>query len=188
MNNTLLEFVLRHTSDEWERLRTESSCIPPDEYTWQPALRVHSIGWHVRHTIEWRYALVHLLICGHRRGESLSCLGWESEPLIQRISEHRGWYEPTSSAEEDIERLHRVKDITTADLIQLSPERYDEIVSFPWRTNRLIDEIFQDVRHSALHRGHVREIKHLLRRRAHHHATLPRAMPALSDLSAQGQG
>lgn len=188
MNDSLLEFVLRHTNDEWERLRKEFSCSSPDEYTWQPGSRVHSIGWHVRHAIEWRYTLVHLLICGYRKNESLSCLGWEHEPLIQSMSDNAGWYEPNSTVQRDIEFLDRVREITNADMIKLSPERYGETVSFPWRTSSLLDQIFQDVRHSALHRGHIREIKKVMRTSIAHKVNLPRAMQALGDFNTQGTG
>jgi DinB superfamily len=163
MDNALLEFILRHTDDEWERLTKEFRCIPADEYTWQPGPRVHSIAWHVRHAIEWRYALVHVLICGYPRNESLNSLGWENEPLIQAISDNKGWYDPRSTTADDEEFLNRVREITNKDMIRLSPERYVEVISFPWRTGALLDQIFQDVRHSALHRGHIRELKKMRR-------------------------
>jgi len=165
MSDTLAEFVLHHVNDEWDRLLREFSGFSRDEFSWQPAPGVHSIGWHVRHAIEWRYALVHVLICCHPNQEHLTCLGWENEAVIQKISSHQGWYEPASSVEEDVEYLQRVREITNTDIQALPPSCYWEKVLFPWRTNRLLDEVFQDIRHSSLHRGHIREIKKAYARR-----------------------
>jgi hypothetical protein len=159
MNDGLIEFVLRHVNDEWDRLLKEFSALPPAMFLWQPAAEVHSIGWHVRHAIEWRYALVHILICEQKNEEELTCLGWEHEPVIQRISSSQGWHEAASTKEDNVVRLKRVREVTNSDIQSLAPVRYEETVSFPWRTSRLLDEVFQDIRHSSLHRGHIREIK-----------------------------
>jgi hypothetical protein len=165
VTDTLSAFLLHHVNDEWDRLLKEFSHFPEEEFVWQPAPGVHSIGWHVRHTIEWRYALVHVLICNHPHQEHLTCLGWENEPVIQRISSNQGWYEPASTVEEDVKYLQRVREITNQDIQALPPSCYWEKVSFPWRTNRMLDEVFQDIRHSSLHRGHIREIKKAYARR-----------------------
>jgi hypothetical protein len=159
MADDLIKFVLHHVNDEWDRLLKEFSRFSPDEFSWQPASSVHSIGWHVRHAIDWRYGLVHVLICGNPNQEHLTCLGWENEPVIQKISSNRGWYEPVASVQEDVAYLQRVRDITNRDIQELAPSRYWQKVSFPWRTNCVLDEIFQDIRHCSLHRGHIREIK-----------------------------
>jgi hypothetical protein len=155
----VLGFVLHHFNDEWVRLVKECSRFSLDEYHWQAAPDVHSIGWHVRHAIEWRYALVHVLICGSPNDEELTCLGWEKEPIIQAISVNRGWYEPRVSVEEDIEYLQRVRAVTNRDLETLPASRFWEEIRLPWRTNCILHEAFQDIRHSSLHRGHMREIK-----------------------------
>ena len=159
MNSVLIDFAFRHIEDEWVRLLREFSRLPTAMLSWQPAVQVHSIAWHVRHAIEWRYALVHILICKQPKEEELSCLGWEDEPVIRNISSNDGWHEPVSTKEELTAFLERVRAVTNADIRGLPPERYSEWVKFPWRSNQLLDEVFQDIRHSALHRGHIREIK-----------------------------
>ncbi|MBZ5551003.1 MAG: DinB family protein [Acidobacteriia bacterium] len=159
MTDGLIDFVLQHVDDEWDRLLKEFSRLTPAQFSWQTAPGVHSIGWHVRHVIEWRYALVHVLICEQPNEEDLTCLGWENEPVVQGISSKQGWYEPASTKQEDIEYLNRVREVTKSDIQSLHPSRYWERVSFPWRTNRLLDEVFQDIRHSSLHRGQVREVR-----------------------------
>ncbi len=159
MADSLVDFVIHHVDDEWDRLLKEFSGFSQDEFSWQSGPGVHSIGWHVRHVIDWRYALVHVLISGNLNNEHLTCLGWEDELLIQEISSNQGWYEPVFTIEENIEYLQRVREITNTDIQALPTSRYWEKVSFPWRTNRLLDEVFQDIRHSSLHRGHIREIK-----------------------------
>ena len=58
--NDLLRFVLQHIDDEWDRLLHEFVQLTPEALAWQPDPNVHSAGWHVRHVIEWRYALVHV--------------------------------------------------------------------------------------------------------------------------------
>ena len=155
----ILDFVRCHVNDEWDRLLNEFSKISDRELTFQPATWVHSIGWHVRHVIEWRYALVHVLICGNRNEEHLTCLGWENEPLVHGLTSIRSWHEPSYAVTEDIRFAQRVRDVTERDLLSLPPARYWETVTFPWRTNRLLDEIFQDTRHFALHRGQIRQIR-----------------------------
>ncbi|MGA2204230.1 MAG: DinB family protein [Terriglobales bacterium] len=155
----ILDFVRCHVNDEWDRLLNEFSKISDRELTFQPATWVHSIGWHVRHVIEWRYALLHVLIGGNRNEEHLTCLGWENEPLVHGLTSIRSWHEPSYAVTEDIRFAQRVRDVTERDLLSLPPARYWETVTFPWRTNRLLDEIFQDTRHFALHRGQIRQIR-----------------------------
>lgn len=166
MKNNLLDFIVRHTNDEWNRLLREFSKFSPEEFTWQPGRRIHSIGWHVRHAIEWRYVLVHVFVCGRPKQERLLCLGWERDALIQSVSDNHGWYEPSCTVEEDVAFLGRVRETTNSDLQALPVARYWEPLSFPWRANLALDEIFQDVRHSALHRGHIREISKMYARRS----------------------
>lgn len=156
---SILDFICCHINDEWDRLLKEFSEISNREFTFQPASGMHSIGWHVRHAIEWRYALVHVLICGHQNKEHLTCLGWENEPLVQSLTSIRSRHEPSYTVTEDVYFAQTVRDVTERDLLSLSPTRYWDTVIFPWRTNRLLDEIFQDTRHFALHRGHIREIR-----------------------------
>jgi DinB superfamily len=156
---TILEFIRCHVNDEWDRLVQELRKLSDAELALKPAPGVHSIGWHIRHAIEWRYALVHVLICGHRNEAQLSCLGWENEPLIHELSSIRGWHEPSYTVVEDVLFAQWVREVTENDLLSLSPARYWDRVVFPWRTNRLLDEIFQDTRHFALHRGQIRQIR-----------------------------
>ncbi len=155
----ILDFVRHHFEDEWNRLAGEFSTLDYSAFTFQPGPMLHSIGWHVRHVIEWRYALVHVLISGKKNEENLTCLGWENEPLIQSLTCIRAWNEPSYTVDETLRFARNVREITDADLLSLPVTRYRETIAFPWRTNRLLDEIFQDVRHSAVHRGQIREIK-----------------------------
>jgi hypothetical protein len=155
----LLDFALRHVNDEWDRLISECKAIPPQEFQWRPDYRRHSIGWHVRHVAEWRYALVHVLICGNPNEERLSCLGWEHEPVIQRLSVDSGWQDPEFTVDETLSCIENVREITNQEIISMTPSAYGLEVSFPWRKIRIIDEILQDTRHSALHRGQVRELR-----------------------------
>jgi len=155
----LMRFIRGHFDDEWTRLIREFSTLEHDLFTLQPAPKIHSIGWHVRHVVEWRYALVHVLICGKKNQEDLSCLGWENEPLIQSITRIHSWHEPSYTISEILQFAAVVRNITDEDLLSLPPSRYWDTVAFPWRTNRVLDEIFQDIRHSAVHRGQIREIK-----------------------------
>lgn len=155
----ILEFGRFHLNDEWNRLKQEFSSLDHHVFTFQTGPVAHSIGWHVRHVAEWRYALVHVFICRNKNEERLTCLGWENEPLVQRLTSVRRWYEPCYTVAETLEFATMVRDITDADLLSLPPSRYWETVVFPWRTNRLLDEVFQDTRHSAVHRGQIREIK-----------------------------
>lgn len=155
----LLDFVVRQIDDEWDRLISECSAIPLHEFRWRPGHRRHSIAWHVRHVAEWRYALVHVLICGKANEEQLTCLGWEHEPLIERISANSGWADPEFTVEETLAYTSKVREITNEDILALTPTIYGLEVTFPWRRTRIIDEIVQDTRHSSLHRGHVRELR-----------------------------
>jgi hypothetical protein len=164
MNEIGLEFLILHIDDEWRRMTGEFSELSYEELTWQPAPLTHSMGWHVRHVIEWRYALVHVLICGHCNREQLKCLGWEGEPAVQKLASNPGeWYEPASSVGEGLDFAERIRELTNIDIRSLSPEEWWKQVSFPWRTGRLLDEVFQDVRHSAVHRGQIRELRKMYR-------------------------
>lgn len=160
--NNVLELLNHEIEDEWSRLIKEFATVSRDEFRWQPGSRLHSIGWHVRHAIEWRYALVHVWIAGHSAEEKLCCLGWEKEPLVQNISVNRGWYEPHFTPAETLEFLEWVRRQTRQDLALISQTRYSDILTFPWRTNSVFHEIMQDVRHSALHRGHIRQLKKMI--------------------------
>lgn len=154
-----IEFVRQEIEDEWDRLLKEFSLLSSGEFTWQLNARFHSIGWHVRHIIEWRYALIHIWICRQRVDEAMYCLGWENEPIVQAISHNRGWYEPSFSVWEDLRLLDRVRAITRHDLDAIDPRRYEKPIAFPWRSNSVLAEISQDLRHSALHRGQVRQLR-----------------------------
>ncbi len=156
---TAIEFVKQEIEDEWDRLLKDCSKFSSSEFTWQPNARFHSIGWHIRHVIEWRYALIHIWICRQRLDEALYCMGWEHEPTIQAISCNRGWYEPSFSVSDDFRLLERVRAVTRQDLEALDQRRYEEPVIFPWRSNSILAEISQDLRHSALHRGQIRQIR-----------------------------
>ena len=50
--------------------------------------------------------------------------------------------------------------------LRLPPARFSEEIDFPWKAkSRVLDEIAEELRHSALHRGHVQELKKLYARR-----------------------
>jgi len=164
--NDLLRFVLHHIEDEWDRLLHEFVQFAPEAFTWQPDPHLHSIGWHVRHVIEWRYALVHVWIGGQPGEKKLYCLGWENDPTIRKLVANPGqWYEPRSTVQETVQFADRVRSLTNREIAELPPARFSEEIVFPWRPNRVLDEIFEETRHSALHRGHVRELKKLYSRR-----------------------
>lgn len=166
MSADLLQFVLHHINDEWDRLLREFVQFTPEAFRWQPDPNVHSIGWHVRHVVEWRYALVHVWICGHQNEEQLCCLGWENDPEVRTLSANPGqWFEPSFTVAEDVAFADKVRAITNADIAGLPPARYSEEKKFPWSSNRILDEIFEEARHSALHRGHIRELKKAYGRR-----------------------
>lgn len=166
MDRSIIEFVKQEIEEEWERLLKEFSHLNCQEFTWEPDPRVHSIGWHVRHAIEWRYALVHVWLARKSVDEPLFCLGWEKEPIVQAISRNRGWYEPRFTVQENVRLLERVREVTRQDLDQMSLSRLSERVEFPWRCNRVLEEISQDLRHSALHRGHVRQMRRIYKQTA----------------------
>jgi hypothetical protein len=162
----LVSFILHHLEDEWDRLLKEFVQLSPEAMQWQPDPNIHSIGWHVRHVIEWRYALVHVMICGHPNEEKLYCLGWEKDPVVTRLVANPGqWYEPKFSVQEDVEFGDRVRAITNADIASLPPARYSEERDFPWKRNRLLDEIAEELRHSAMHRGQMKELRKAFSRR-----------------------
>ena len=165
--NDLLRLVLHHVEDEWDRLLHEFVQFTPEAFTWQPDPNLHSIGWHVRHIIEWRYALVHALILRQPNEEKLYCLGWETDPVVNKLAANPGvWYEPRFTVAEDLQLADRVRGITNADVAGLPPARFSEEMDFPWKAkSRVLDEIAEEPRHSALHRGHVQELKKLYARR-----------------------
>jgi len=164
--NDLLRFVLHHIEDEWDRLLHEFVQFTPEAFTWQPDPNLHSAGWHVRHVIEWRYALVHVWIGGQPNEEKLYCLGWENDDTIRKLAANPGvWYEPKFTVQETVQFADRVRTLTNQEIAELPPARFSEEIVFPWRPNRVLDEIFEETRHSALHRGHVRELKKLHARR-----------------------
>jgi len=156
---TTIEFIQQEIEGEWDRLLKEFTQFSSQEFTWQPTPRLHSIGWHVRHVVEWRYALIHVWICRQRAEEAMYCLGWEDEPSVQSISRNRGWYEPSFSVREDLQFVERVRAVTRQDLEAMDPRRYEERIVFSWRINNVLGEISQDLRHSALHRGQIRQIR-----------------------------
>jgi hypothetical protein len=163
--NDLLRFVLAHLDDEWDRLLKEFVQLKPETFTWQPDPHVHSMGWHVRHIIEWRYALVHVMILHQPNEEKLYCLGWENDPVVQKIAANPGqWYEPTFSIADNIRFADHVRSITDPEIAALPPARFSEEMVFPWKPGRVLDEIAEELRHSALHRGHVQELKKLYSR------------------------
>jgi len=88
--NDLLRFLLQQIDDEWDRLLHEFVQLTPEALTWQPDPNIHSAGWHVRHIIDCRYALVHVMICRHRNEEQLYCLGWESDPVMNKLAANPG--------------------------------------------------------------------------------------------------
>ncbi len=165
--NDLLRFVLHHIEDEWDRLLHEFVQLSPEAFIWQPDPNIHSAGWHVRHVIDWRYALVHVCIGGHENEEKLLCLGWENDPAVNKLAANPGqWYEPRFMVSDNIHFADRVRAITNADIASLPPARFSEEMTFPWKQNsRVLDEIAEELRHSALHRGHVQELKKLFSRR-----------------------
>ena len=166
MTSELLEFVLHHIDDEWNRLLKDFIQFSPEAFHWQPDTNIHSIGWHVRHVIEWRYALVHVMLCGHPNEERLYCLGWENDAEVNKLAANPGeWFEPRFSVQDDVLFADRVRAITAADIAALPPARWSEEKTFPWGANRVLDEIFEEARHSALHRGHLRELKKAYARR-----------------------
>ena len=164
--NDLLRFVLHHIEDEWDRLLHEFVQFTPEAFTWQPDPNLHSIGWHVRHVIEWRYALVHVWIGGRPNEERLLCLGWENDSTIRKLVANPGeWYEPQATVQETVQFADRVRTLTNREIAELPPARFSEEMVFPWRPNRVLDEIFEETRHSALHRGQMRELKKLYAKR-----------------------
>lgn len=165
--NDILRFVLLHIEDEWDRLLHEFVQLTPEAFTWQPGPSLHSAAWHVRHVFEWRYALVHVMIARQPNQEQLYCLGWETDPVVQKLAANPGvWYEPKFTVGEDVQFAERIRGITNTDIGGLPPARFSEEMTFPWKaSSRVLDEIGEELRHSALHRGHVQELKKLYARR-----------------------
>jgi hypothetical protein len=163
----VLAFLLDQINDEWDRLLREFVQISPEAFTWQPDPNLHSIGWHVRHVIEWRYALVHAMILRQPNQEKLYCLGWETDPVVQKLAANPAvWYEPRFTVGENVQFADRIRGITNPEIGGLPPARFSEEMAFPWKaSSRVLDEIAEELRHSALHRGHVQELKKLYARR-----------------------
>jgi len=166
--NDLLRFVLQQIDDEWDRLLREFVQLTPETLGWQPDPNIHSAGWHVRHIVEWRYALVHVLIGRHANEEQLYCLGWETDPVVNKLAANPSvWFEPKFTVTENVQFADRVRGITDSDIASLPPARFAEEMDFPWKAgSRVLDEIAEELRHSALHRGHVQELKKLYARRS----------------------
>ena len=163
----VLNFILHQIDDEWDRLLQEFVQLEPEVLSWQPDSKIHSAGWHVRHIIEWRYALVHVMIAGHTNEEKLYCLGWENDLTVNKLAANPGvWYEPKFTVTDDVNFADRIREITNNDIASLPPARFSEEMDFPWKqSSRVLDEIAEELRHSALHRGHVQELKKLYARR-----------------------
>ncbi len=157
----LLSFMLEQIDHAWQYIRAEFEKLPEEAITWQPAPRIHSIGWHLRHCFEWRYLLSHVWLSGHACEEQLYCLGWENDPEVQKVASNPGqWFDPRFTRAELLQFAEKSYRIARADLVAFPPERYSEKRTFSWGTTRLIDELFEEgVRHPALHLGHVRELK-----------------------------
>ncbi len=163
MSSQLLDFVLESINNEWGQFFGDLDAFPPEALVWQPAPRVHSAGWHLRHSLEWRYAAIHVMICGQASEDRLYCLGSETDPEIRRLAANPGeWFEPHYSLAELRRFAEEIRAIMEADILGLSPDRYFEARQFPWGRNTVLNEILEEgVRHSALHRGHALELKKL---------------------------
>ncbi len=163
MASELFDFVLVSINNEWEQFFGDLVGFAPDALLWQPAPRLHSAGWHLRHLVEWRYAAIHVMICGQPNLERLYCLGSENDNEVRRLAANPGeWFEPRFSTDELRLFAQGVRHITEADIRALPHERYFETRQFPWGQNTLLNEIMEEgVRHSALHRGQARELRKL---------------------------
>ncbi len=161
MSNELLSFLQVQIANEWHEFVEELRNCTDEMLTWQPSARTHSMGWHFRHVLEWRYAVVHVVIAGQPSQERLTCLGWEDHADVRRLVSNPGqWYEPRDTVAQIMELGERVRRVTDDDLAKFPPEYYFREHEFPWAKNRLLDEMFEDcVRHSAMHRGQIRELK-----------------------------
>jgi hypothetical protein len=108
------------------------------------------------------------MIAGHSNEEKLYCLGWENNPAVRKLVANPGqWYEPKFTVGDNVSFADRIRSITNSDIASLPPARLSEEMTFPWKQNsRVLDEIAEELRHSALHRGHVQELKKLYARRA----------------------
>ncbi len=170
MASELLDFLLVSINNEWEQFFGDLEAFPPGALFWQPGPHLHSAGWHFRHLVEWRYAAIHVMICEKPNQERLYCLGGESDPEIRRLAANPGeWFEPRISLAEHRSFAETIRASTEADIRELRPERYFEIKQFSWGRNTILNEILEEgVRHSALHRGHARELKKLWQAAAAH--------------------
>lgn len=160
--------MLEQVDHEFDKFRRELEKIPAGAVTWQPAPRVHSIGWHLRHAFEWRYLLSHVWIGGQPCEEKLYCLGWEDAPDVRAVAANPGeWFEPKYTLAELRAFAERVYRIARADLAAFPAARYNERRKFSWGETRLIDELFEEgTRHLAVHTGHALELKKLWAARA----------------------
>ncbi len=170
MSSELLDFVLASIHNEWEQFFGDLDAFPAGGLCWQPAPRLHSAGWHFRHLLEWRYAALHVMICGLSNDERLFCLGAENDAEIRRLAANPGeWFEPRFSLAELRQFAERIRGLTEADIRALPRERYFETKQFPWGQNTILNEVLEEgVRHSALHRGHARELRKLWQAAAAH--------------------
>ncbi len=117
------------------------------------------------------------------------CLGWENEPIVQAISHNRGWYDPSFSVWEDLRLLYRVRAVTRQDLKAIDSRQYQEPIAFPWRSNSVLAEISQDLRHSALHRGQVRQLRMMYAQRDDlTAASLTKILPSIRYSGQPAQG
>ncbi len=165
----VLAFMLEQIDHAYEYVRAAMEKLPEDAIRWQPAPRIHSIGWHLRHAFEWRYLLSHVWIGGHAAEEKFYCLGWENSPDVKAVAANPGeWFEPAFTRDELLAFAEKSYRTARADLAAFPPARYSETRRFAWGTSRLIDELFEEgVRHPALHLGHVLELKKLWETRRH---------------------
>lgn len=157
----LRDIVLTTTHEEWTQLRDEVQDLPDSAWSWQSAPQQHSIGWHLRHILEWRYLIVHGIICELPLREKLYCLGWEKDAEIRKFSANPGiWFEPAYTGEQQIAFLEKIREITTTDIAALPAGRFQEEMVFPTGRRLIFEElILQGLHHSALHRGQIRELK-----------------------------
>src|SRR5512146_1565828 len=94
----LLDFVLININNEWREFFADLDSFTPEALRWKPAPPLHSAGWHLRHLVEWRYAAIHVMICGKKNEEPLYCVGWENDPVIRALAANPGeWFEPQFS-------------------------------------------------------------------------------------------
>ena len=166
MSLDLRDIVLTTSNEEWDHLVEEVRDLPDSSWTWQQSAQQHSIGWHVRHLVEWRYLVVHGIISELPLREKLTCLGWEKDPEIRKIAANPGiWHEPSYTRDQQLEFLDKIRQTTTTDIAALATGRFREELTFPGGRRTIFEElILQGLHHSALHRGQIRELKKICTR------------------------